>query len=248
MYELFQTILYQPIFNLFVGLYHYIPDIGIVILLITALIKGILYPLTDKSIRAQKELAELQPKIDAIKEKHKGNKQEISAATMKMYQEHKINPFGSCLPILIQLPVFIALYWVLRDGLTINDYTLLYSFVPNPGQINTVSLGFLDLSKTHNLFLAILAGASQFWQAKMMMRSRPKKPITEGKKDEDMAAIMNQQMLYVMPLLTVLIGWQFPGGLAWYWLLNTLFTILQQKIVFSRSDKPKGGAIDAKVI
>src|SRR3989344_3484895 len=102
---LFRTVLYQPILNLFIGLYSLIPDAGVAILLLTVLIKLLLYPLTAKSIEAQKSLTELQPKLEEIKKQHAGNQQMIAQETMKIYKEHKVNPFGSCLPILIQLPV-----------------------------------------------------------------------------------------------------------------------------------------------
>ena len=110
MIEFFQTILYIPLFNGFVWLYTVIPDVGIVILIVTVLIKLVLYPLNTSSIKAQRSLQELQPKLDALKKKHKDNQQELAQETMKLYKEHKVNPLGSCLPLLIQLPIFIALY------------------------------------------------------------------------------------------------------------------------------------------
>ncbi len=230
---IFQAVLYQPILNIFIGLYTIIPDVGVAIVLLTVFIKLLLYPLTSSSIRAQKSLTELQPKMEEIKKLHAGNQQMIAQETMQLYKEHKVNPFGSCLPILIQLPVFIALYRVLRAGLSGKDFGLLYPFIPNPGNLNTLSLGFLDLSK-RSIILAVLAGAAQYWQAKMMTRKRPPKEAGAGGKDEDMAAMMNKQMLYMMPALTVIIGIQLPAGLSLYWLLSTILTATQQKLVFKK--------------
>lgn len=247
MKALFNAIIYQPIFNLFVGLYALIPDVGAVILLVTLIIKIVLYPLTKKSIQAQKELTELQPKLEALKQKHKGDQQALAQETMKLYKEHKVNPFGSCLPILIQLPIFLALYWVFQAGLTSNDFSQLYGFIPNPGSINTTTLGFLDLSKP-NVLLAILAGLAQYWQAKMMIAKRPPKAAGAGAKDEDMAAMMNKQMLYFMPILTVFIGMSFPGGLALYWLFSTVFTIAQQYLIFKDHKQTTPGVIEGEVI
>lgn len=232
----FQTIFYQPILNLFVELYNFIPDVGIVILVITVLIKIILFPLTNKSIRAQQSLTALQPKLDEIKKQYKDNQQQLAQATMKLYKEHKVNPFGSCLPLLIQLPIFLALFYVLRDGLAGDGLQSLYSFVKHPGSINPVSLRLFDLSE-RSIVLAVLAGAAQFWQAKMMQVKRPPTEAGTGGKDENMMAMMNKQMLYVMPVLTVVFGLQFPAGLAWYWFLSTLLTALQQLIVFRTSLK-----------
>lgn len=233
MRELFQVVLTQPMFNAFVGLYNLIPDVGVVILIITVLIKVVLYPLTASSIKSQKALTDLQPKLDALKKEHKGNQQRLAQETMKLYKENKVNPFASCLPLLIQLPILIALYYVLRDGLTTTNFDTLYSFVKSPSQINTVSLGLVDL-KNANIILAVLAGAAQFWQTKMMMRKKAPKEAGEGAKDENMMSMMNKQMLYFMPVMTVFIGWQLPGGLTLYWLLSTVLTALQQVVVFKK--------------
>ncbi|OIO19255.1 MAG: hypothetical protein COY69_00145 [Candidatus Magasanikbacteria bacterium CG_4_10_14_0_8_um_filter_32_14] len=236
MHALFQALLTQPIFNLFVGLYNLIPDVGVVILVITILIKLVLYPSTNKSIKAQKDLTELQPKLEALKKKYAGDQQKIAQETMALYKEHKVNPFGSCLPLLIQLPIFLALYSVLSSVFSGAKFDLLYSFVKNPEQINSVTLGLFDLSKNDNIFLALLAGGAQFAQAKMFTRKQPPKTAGPGAKDESMTAMMNKQMTYFMPVITVMIGYQLPGGLALYWFLSTGITALQQVILFRKHD------------
>lgn len=234
MQALFQTILYQPIYNLFVGVYHIIPDVGVAIFILTAIVKVVLLPLNAKSIAAQKSMQDLQPKMEELKQKHKGDQQALAQETMKLYKEHKVNPIGSCLPILVQLPIFLALFYVLRDGLGPNaSFDSLYSFVPSPGAINPISLGFFDLSKP-NIVLAVLAAAAQFWQAKTMQTKRPPKIAGAAAKDENMASIMNKQMLYFMPFITLIVGLQFPGGLALYWFLSTLFMALHQEFVLKK--------------
>ncbi|PIZ96587.1 MAG: hypothetical protein COX80_00930 [Candidatus Magasanikbacteria bacterium CG_4_10_14_0_2_um_filter_33_14] len=250
---IFEAILTQPIFNLFVWIYNYIPDVGVVILIITVLIKLALYPSTNKSIKAQKDLTELQPKLEELKKKYAGDQQKIATETMTLYKEHKVNPFGSCLPLLIQLPVFIALYWVLQSVFKGDNFDLLYSFVQNPGHINSVTLGLFDLKEAGNIFLAVLAGGAQFAQAKMFTRKKAPKAAGEGGKDESMTAMMNKQMTYFMPLITVLIGYQLPGGLALYWFLSTGITALQQVILFRKHDgndnnKKDGNVIEGKLI
>ena len=250
MRALFEAILYQPIFNIFVGFYDIVPDVGIVILILTIIIKLALYPLTSKSITAQKSLTDLQPKMDELKKKYKDDQQMMAQETMKLYKEHKVNPFGSCLPILVQLPIFLALYWVLREALGPEvDFSLLYPFVSQPESINPVTLGLFDLA-VPNIVLALLAGGAQFWQAKMMSRKRPPKEAGEGGKDENMMSMMNKQMLYFMPVMTVVIGLQLPGGLALYWFVSTLWTALQQKVLFKKDDDgPKDGdVIEGKVL
>lgn len=231
---LFQTLFYQPILNLLVSLYNIFGDLGLAIIFLTIIIKIILFPLSKKSIKSQKALQELQPKISELKLKYKDDKQGMSIALMALYKENKVNPFSSCLPLIIQLPFFIAIFRVFQDGFAQNHLDLLYPFIKNPEIINTFTFGILDLSK-RSVVLAILAGLAQFWQGKMMMVKKPEIK-TEGSKDENMLAIMNKQMLYIMPAVTVFIGLSFPAGLTFYWFLTTLFTALQQKLVFRKNE------------
>ena len=233
MSHLFEVLFYQPILNLLVGLYNTIAfrDLGVAILILTVVIKLVLWPLSHKSIKSQKSLQDLQPKINEVKKKHPNDKQQQGQAMIELYKEHKVNPFSSCLPLLLQFPFLIAVFQVFRDGIT-NHLGLVYPFVHKPEIINPIAFGFLDLSKP-NIYLAILAGLAQFWQAKMMMAKQPK-PVA-GSKEEDMSVIMNKQMLYFMPILTVFIGITLPGGLSLYWLLTTLLTGLQQYLVFKSS-------------
>lgn len=248
MKELFNTILYEPIFNLFIGLYNLIPDVGVVIIILTVLIKLALYPQTKKSIEAQKSLSELQPKMQEIKEKYKDDQQKVAMETMELYKQNKVNPLGSCLPLLVQLPVFLALYWVLRDGLTGEGFDSLYSFVSRPESVDPMFLGIVDLSKPE-LLLGIAAAGAQYFQAKMFVKKRAPKDAGEGGKDEDMAAMMNKQMTYMMPMITLFISLSLPGGLMLYWFFSTLITLLQQKFIFKKDEDkgPKDGAIEGKL-
>lgn len=251
MRELFEAILYDPIFNIFVGLYNLIPDVGVVILIITIIVRVVLYPLTKKSISAQKSMTDIQPKLEELKKKHKGDQQTLAQETMKLYKENKVNPLGSCLPLLVQMPIFIAIYWVLQASLGAEqNFDMLYSFIKNPGQINTMSLGFIDLGQK-SIVLAAAAGLSQYWQAKMMQSKRPPKGSGEGAKDESTMSMVNKQMLYFMPALTFIIGMSFPGGLALYWFLSTFSTALQQKYMLGGKDKKENKeavkAIEGKI-
>src|SRR3989338_72864 len=112
MSEFYNTILYQPLFNATIFLYNLIPgdDFGLAIIALTIFIRIIFFPLTVKSTQSQKALATINPKIQEIKERHKNNAQAQSAAIMQLYKDNKINPLAGCLPLLIQLPILIALY------------------------------------------------------------------------------------------------------------------------------------------
>lgn len=234
---LFTTIFLQPILNLLVFLYNTIPghDIGVSIILLTVIVKVILYPFTVKQIRQQRAMQELQPKIAEIQEKYKDRKEEQARELMALYSREKVNPVSSCLPLLIQLPIFIALYRALTFALNSKSLTLLYPFVVNPQSIDTHFLGILDLSHP-NYVLAVAAALVQFVQTRQIMKPPaatiasppPEVAGSQGAKDESMAAMMNKQMLYLMPIMTAAIGFTLPGGLTLYWLTMSVLTVLQQ--------------------
>ncbi|OGF26169.1 hypothetical protein A2331_01805 [Candidatus Falkowbacteria bacterium RIFOXYB2_FULL_34_18] len=234
---MFQTFFYQPILNLLIFIYNIVPghDLGIAIIILTIIIKLILWPLSRKALKSQKALQEIQPKIEEIKKKYKDKKEEMGKAMMQLYKDNKVNPFSSCLPLLIQFPFLIAVFRVFRDGFG-SHLDLLYPFITHPEAIDYNFLGIIDLSLTHNIVLAGLAGLAQFWQTQMMMSKRPEVK-TLGAKDEDMTAIMNKQMKIFMPIMTVMIGYQFSAGLALYWLVSTLFQALQQLYTFKKEEK-----------
>ncbi|MFA5124821.1 MAG: YidC/Oxa1 family membrane protein insertase [Patescibacteria group bacterium] len=242
--NIFNLICYQPLLNLLVFVYNTIPghDIGLVIIILTLLIKLALYLPSRSTIKAQQSLQELQPKIDEMKEKYKDDKERQAKEMMNLYKEHKINPLSSCLPLLIQLPFLIAIYQVFNTGLRNGSLSLLYPFITNPGHINSLAFGFLDMAKPQWI-LAVLAGAAQYWQASMMIAKRP---VIKNKdsKDEDMSAIMSRQMTVMMPLMTIVIGWSLPSGLVFYWLLLTVFTSLQQLITKKKMIPAKAEVIN----
>ena len=230
---LYHTILYQPIYNALIFLYNIIPghDIGVAIILLTILIKLILWPLSQKSLRSQKAIQDLQPKVDEIRKKYAQEKEKQAQELMQLYKNNKVNPLSSCLPLLIQFPFLIAVYQVFRVGLTGSGFESLYPFVTNPGSINAISFGFLNLAVI-SLPLAILSGAAQYIQTKMLLSKQAPKAVKNepGAKDEKFMGDMNKSMTYFMPIMTVIIGASLPGGLTLYWFVTTVLTILQQKL------------------
>lgn len=228
MIALYNTIFLKPTFNALIALYNLVGDMGGAILLLTLAVRVLILPVTMAALKSQRALQALQPKLASLKEKYKSDRQGLAKATMELYKAEKVNPASSCLPLLVQLPVFIALYQALTIGLKNGGMELLYRFVQNPGTINAMAFGVLDLAKA-SIPIAVLAGLSQFWQAKMLSTPKPP-PKTEGAKDEAMMTMMNKQMLYVMPAMTVVIGASLPGGVILYWLVTNLLTILQQYV------------------
>ncbi|MBI2473181.1 membrane protein insertase YidC [Candidatus Uhrbacteria bacterium] len=247
---LFHNVLYVPIFNLLVFLYEILPgaDVGFAIIALTIVIKLLLWPLMNQSLRSQKALQTLQPKIDELKTRFGDDREGLSKAMMELYQTEKVNPLASCLPLLIQLPVLIALYQVLLGGFGAETLTQLYSFVSHPGEINHVFLGIVDLSVA-SVYMAVLAGIFQFVQTRMMMMRRPPKEVrgSKGAIDETMLASMNKSMLYFMPVMTVVIGASLPAGLTLYWVTVNIVSIIQQHIIFSKNNpSEKETKIDSK--
>ena len=234
----FNTILYQPLFNALVWLYQYLPghDFGIAVIALTILIRVAFYPLMVKSIRSQKVLSELQPKIQEIQNQYKGDKERQAKETMALYKKEKINPFGGCFPLLIQLPILIALYRVFWKGLQPGATSALYSFVSDPGIINSFFLGLIDLSKA-SAPLAVIAGITQFFQTKMMMPKTKKIQKKEGQGPQ-FSDMMQKQMLYFFPIFTVFILWTLPSAIGLYWIITALFSIGQQYLVFRKKEVP----------
>ncbi len=222
---IFNVFLYKPLFNGLIFLYNILPghDFGIAIIILTAIIRLFFYPLFQKQMKAQKEMTLLQPKIKDVQKKYQNDKEKQAQAVMELYKEYKVNPFSGCLPMLIQLPILIAFFQVLRTGLDPERLNGLYWFVENPGLIDPMFLGLIDLAKS-SAPLAVLAGIAQFIQSKMTL---PATNLQKGLRS-DFAGLMSTQMIYFMPVLTVMIAWQLPAGLPLYWLVLTIFGIIQQ--------------------
>lgn len=223
---LFNTILYRPLFNALVLLYQFLPlhDLGIAIVLLTLFIRILLYPLSASSLKAQKKISDLQPKIDGIQKNHKDPK-ERTEELLKLYQKEKINPFAGFLPLFLQLPILIALYkvfWRIQEI----DPSLLYSFVPNPVSFNTSFLGILNLA-TPSLPLAFLAAFLQYFQTK----SISKKPF---KGDSEISQMIQKQSLYIFPLLTFFILFKLPSAIGVYLIATTLFSLGEQHFILKK--------------
>ncbi len=229
----FYIFLYQPLFNGLILLCQHIPgqDFGIAVIVLTVVVRLVIYPLSTKGIKAQKELAELQPKMKEIQDKFKDNKEKQAKAMMELYQKERVNPLSGCLPLLIQLPIIIAVYRVFltfKEGLSIEELNALYSFVNYSNNLSTSFLGFIELTEPF-WRLAILVGVLQFFQTKMLT---PKQNLQKSTGKQDTMAqfsnMMQKQMLYFFPFFIVLMLWGLPSVVALYLLVFTLFSIIQQ--------------------
>jgi YidC/Oxa1 family membrane protein insertase len=230
MVALFNTIIFEPLLNFLVVVTNFLPgnDLGFAIIIVTVIIRVLIYPLSGKALKSQKRLTELQPKIKEIQNKHKNDRQKQSQAIMEFYKKEGINPFAGCLPLLIQLPIIIGLYRVFLVDLStseINEY--LYSFVAAPEVIHTNFLGLVELTQP-SLVLAVLAGLSQFVLSKLTFKQRKKTGLSL---DGGIQAMMVTQMTYVLPVVTVFIAQSFPAGLVLFWTATTLFSLGQQYVI-----------------
>ena len=236
MTNLWNLVLYHPLVNILALLVSFVPggDLGVAVIILTLLVKIILLPLSQRSIKNQAQMKMLEPELNKIKASG-ASKEEQAKLTMELYKKHKTNPFSGCLLIFIQLPIIFALYYALR-GIDFNTASL-YSFVAIPTHVSMNFLGFWNI-EGKNLMLAILAGISQFFQAYYMPQSTPS---TDGKNDQSFQATfaksMNMQMKYVFPFIVAFIAYNVSGAIALYWVTSNIFTIGQQIYVNKKNEK-----------
>ena len=222
---MYNEIIYQPILNALVAIYNTIAfhDFGVAVILLTVSIRLILFPLTYKAGISQLKLQAVQPKLKQLQEKYKDDQAKLSTEMMGLYKENGVNPLGGCLPILLQLPVFIALYSSFRHAFEPDSLNYLYSFVTNPGMIRTVAFGFVDLTKS-SIPLALIAGGLQYLQARFST-------ATTSMQSDDQSAVMSRQMLYFFPILLVAISYKLPIGLVIYFITSATWSILEQRVI-----------------
>jgi YidC/Oxa1 family membrane protein insertase len=224
--NIWNTILYQPLLNALAFLVSIIPggDVGLAVIVLTILVKIILFPLSQKSIESQAQMNILAPELNKIKASG-ASKEEQARQTFELYKQHKTNPFSGCLLVLIQIPIIFALYYVFFKGINFES-GLLYSFVHVPENINMIFLGVLDITKK-SLVLAILAGVSQYLQAHYMP-----KPVasadTSSSFQSSFAKSMNMQMKYIFPFIVAFIAYSISGAVALYWITSNLFMVGKQ--------------------
>jgi YidC/Oxa1 family membrane protein insertase len=227
--KLWQEALYLPILNTLFFIIATVPghNLGWAILLLTVLIKLILLVPNQKALKSQKALQVIQPQLEALKVQYKDSPQKLAEETMKIWKDHKVNPMGSCLPMLIQFPILIALFYVVKGGLSV-DPQLLYGSLKgfDPKMVSTIFFG-LDLTKVNAIFLPIIIGLLQFAQIRLSFAKA--KPAAQSQ-----AALMNKMMQYVLPVMIGVFSAGLPAAVGFYWGVSTLFAIGQQ-IVVNRS-------------
>ena len=234
MIELWKQAVYIPLYNVLMYIIGIIPghSVGISIILLTIIVRIVLFPLTAKSIRAQRAMKLLDPELKKLKDLHGDDKQKLASATMELYQKHGVTPFSGCLPLLVQIPVIMGLYWVFSRGLTTIDTTVLYSWVSSP-EILDKHFFIFDLAEKSKI-LAVLAGGTQFIQTHVALSKQPAPPPKiDGKNatfQEDFARSMQVQMRYVLPAIVGFVSLSLPSAVALYWATSNILSTGQEFI------------------
>jgi len=211
------TIISQPLFWLLSFVFGFVKNWGVAIILVTFLIKLAFYKLTESSGRSMAKMRQIQPRMKALQERYKDDRQALSQAMMELYKREKVNPAAGCLPILIQMPFFLAFYWVLLESVEMRQAPF--------------ALWITDLSTRDPYFiLPLIMGAAMFGQQKL--NPAPADPV-------------QAKVMQIMPIMFTVFFAFFPSGLVLYWVTNTLLSIAQQwkvnKVVEAESKAQKGG-------
>jgi len=212
--SIFNAYVYEPIFEVLVFIYNTVSfhDLGTAIIILTILVRIVLFPVFYKSAKDQTLMQKIQPKMKELQEKFKNDKEAQAKALMGLYKEHNLNPFSGFLLLLVQLPIFIALFRMFSNGLSNGLFD------------STMFLGLIDLSEK-SIVLAVLAAGLQYIQGKMTFAAQGSGKEGQG---SNPAASMGKIMIVVGPVLTLAILSSLPSALGVYWTASTVFSVGQQ--------------------
>ena len=187
---------------------------GIAIIIVTILMRALIFPVTLKQEQSMKKMRDSQPEIDKIKEKYKDNPQKMNEEVMKFYKDNNINPMGGCLPILIQMPIFVALYYAFSGSAIPNDATFLWFNLKKPDELFKIGSFAVNL-------LPILNTGVTYIQQKIMSDT------TKGQETNNTM----QSMLYTMPIMMLVLFYNMPSGVTLYYLVSGILSVIQQHII-----------------
>lgn len=232
----FHTAIYEPIYNALVFFVDIVPthDIGIAVIIVTIIVRIILYPLAKKAIKSQMAMKAVAPEIEALKKKFKDKPEEQGRAMFALYRERKVNPFSGFFLLLIQLPILLGLYFVFaRGGFPTVDPTILYSFVPVPEAVKMEFLGLIDMGGK-SIVLAVLVAITQFIYTRLSMGPKGTVTQTEASFSDEMAKSFDVQARYVLPLIIGVVSYFVAAAAPLYWVTSNLFMILQELLAGRR--------------
>ncbi|MFT5352783.1 MAG: YidC/Oxa1 family membrane protein insertase [Candidatus Paceibacteria bacterium] len=234
MKELFNNLFFEPLYNGLVFLVGVIPggNVGVAVIILTVIVKFILFPLSIKAVRTQAKMKVVQKPLEDIRKKYDKDREAMGKAMLALYKEHKINPFSSFFLILLQIPVIFALYWVfLRGGLPNINMDILYSFISVPAEVSMHFLGSINVGESKSVLLALLAAGTQFYQAKFSFPKIEEPKDGEKSLKNDMMKGMSFQIKYILPVIIFFISYTLVSAVALYWTVSNLFAIGQELYV-----------------
>lgn len=239
----FRTFITKPFLNFLILSASFLPDhnLGIAIIILTLLVKMLLFFPTQHAMEGQKKMQLLQPQLNALKKQHAGDSARLHQETMKLWKEHRVNPLQSFLPMLLQFPILIGLFYVIQDGvhLELARHLLYPAYQDLPWTFGMRFL-FFDLTKPDWYVFPALLVALQFLQMKLSFAQARKKAAREGKESAPSKEQAMQQniMLYALPVMVGVFAFQFPAAVSLYWGVSTLFAIGQQMVVNRERIRP----------
>ncbi|MBI4093869.1 membrane protein insertase YidC [Candidatus Kaiserbacteria bacterium] len=227
----FHALIYDPLYNGLVFLVGIIPthDVGIAIIVLTILVRVLLFPLSRRAVETQLSMKKIAPEVERIKEKHKDNREEQAKALFALYKERGVHPFASIGLLLAQLPVLFALYWMFASGgLPDLHAELLYSFVPSPPRVDMLFIGLLDMGGK-SVVLGVFAALTQFVYTRLSMGATEKKPAAaNGAFSSDLARSFELQARYVLPATFIVLSFFIPSAALLYLTTSNAFMIAQE--------------------
>jgi YidC/Oxa1 family membrane protein insertase len=252
--QIFETLLVHPLINILVAIYQaltylHIPGaLGFAIILSTVLLRLVLYPFTVAQIKTSKKMTDIQPHMNRLKEKHKGDPKRLQQEQMALFKEHGVNPAAGCLPSLIQIVILLfgfypAIQKIIalkpQETMSIINKTVYFDFLKLNHAWDTSFFGLAlgktpaDLIKTAGfliILIPIITGILTFIQTKMMMpATKPNEVSVKPKNDQpDFSQALQSQMLYMSPVIIGIVSWKFAIGLSLYWNTYSIFGIIQQ--------------------
>ncbi len=237
---IFNTILYQPMLNILIWLYGLIGNFGVAIIILTLLIKLFLRPLNKKAIASQKAMSEIQPKMQEIQNKYKNDREKQALELVSLYKRENFNPFAGFLLLFLQIPIILALFYVVKNGINVSEIgQSLYFFVKLPSAIYPYLINFngyeiLDLSKP-NVYLAILTAGAQYLQIKTSApQSITKSKDGENNNMNEIGNIMQKQMGFFVPIMTFIVLFNLPAALGLYWIVSTVVSVFEQRQLLNK--------------
>lgn len=234
---IFSAIIYNPLYNALIYLIDTLPghDAGLAVIVLTILVRLLLYPLARRAISSQIAMKAIVPEVEEIKKKYKGEQAKQGQEIMKLYRDRGVRPFAGIGLVIVQIPILIGLFFIFsRGGLPHVNTSILYSFIPSPVSINMIFLGIFNMGANHNIILAGIVLITQIISTRLSMGPRRGKDAIEESLSADMARSFDLQARYVFPFIIAFVGFSVTSAATLYYVINNVFMIAQEYLAGRR--------------